>query len=51
MYVLALLFLTFIVFAIGTILFDGSNNPYTDFMLTFIAVYLVTSKIKFVHKE
>ncbi len=46
MYVLALIVLTFIVFAIGVTLLDGSNNHYTDFMLTFIAVYLVTSKLK-----
>ncbi|WP_202595411.1 hypothetical protein [Halalkalibacter okhensis] len=46
MYVLALIVLTCIVFMIGATLLGGSSSPYTDFILTFIAVYLVTSKLK-----
>ncbi|MBP3953092.1 hypothetical protein [Bacillus suaedae] len=45
-YVLALIVLTFIVFTFGAFLLGGSSSPYTDFILTFIAVYLVTSKFK-----
>ncbi|MFA9558251.1 hypothetical protein ACERII_13165 [Evansella sp. AB-rgal1] len=50
MYVLALLVITFIVFAIGATLFV-STNPYTDFILTLIAVHLVASKLVIKEKE
>ncbi|MGO4888012.1 hypothetical protein ACJ2A9_09665 [Anaerobacillus sp. MEB173] len=49
-YVIALITLTFIVFIIGATLLGGSSSPYTDFIITFIAVYLVTSKLN-IRKE
>lgn len=45
-FVLALIVLAWIVSIIGVTLFGGSNHYYTDFILTLIAVCLVTSKLK-----
>jgi hypothetical protein len=51
-YILALIVLSLIVFVIGATLFGGgSDNSYTDFMLTLIAVHLVASKLSIKREE
>lgn len=44
-YILALLIVSFLTFFIGATLLGGKDTPYTDFILTVIAVQLIMTKL------
>lgn len=44
-YILALLIISFLAFFIGVTLLGGTDTPYTDFILTVIAVQLIMTKL------
>ncbi|WP_161568159.1 hypothetical protein [Anaerobacillus alkaliphilus] len=44
-YILALLIVSFLTFFIGATVLGGTDTPYTDFILTLIAVQLVMAKL------